>query len=378
MSFPLLGDLDPNNWDYKAEGFDSLILKWIGPPSSEYHLKVLRLFKNQNEGFRRGNAVPIEDFTSRVKILSKYIDYFISEYLPEIDNGVPVSVTSEFVEAIAKKVQGKRPERRIKESYICTTSKVAIIHDDHIPPNSLVVEIKPKWGFLPDCPLIDADSAKLKVSRFQLMQRYKLKKGEIKQFTKYDPIDLFSLDETRIRKAIDSLVENPQGNLKVFRDMKSSKLEQDEIPKLVTFIHDNPALNQLLKLQKLDVWDIECLPPIIEKAENPTWDQLLSDMNVVEGVKKMISEGYHLPKSHEEAEALRNNLTKEEARIFVAGFCISQAAKDCSIMITFENEDLTHPNVFIIDFDMKMPELLISNYLKSDQQILKAYQETQQ
>ena len=104
MSYPLLECLDLDCWDFKAEGFDSIILTWVGPSSSEFYMKTLRLFKNQNEGYRRGNAKPISDFTDRVTLLQNYINIFIRPYLPEVDSGIPVSVTQDFLEKIAKKI----------------------------------------------------------------------------------------------------------------------------------------------------------------------------------------------------------------------------------------------------------------------------------
>lgn len=376
MSYPLLKCLNPECWDFKAEGFDSIILSWVGPSNSEFYLKTLRLYKNQNEGYRRGDSKPISDFTSRVTIFQRYIDIFIRPYFPEIDSGIPVSVTQDFLEKIAKKVEPSRSSKRRAESYICTTSKVALIHDDHIPPNSLVVELKPKWGFLPSCPLIQSDSPKLSISRFQLHQRTKLKGGDISVISEYDPTDLFSGTKEGIRKAIKALTENPQGNLKIFRNQKKSKLEPNEIEELIQIIYNNlsqSSLKRLLDMQYLDVWDIECLPPIIEKAGNVTWDDFISDQNIINGIKKMIDEKYRLPKSKEEVIKLRDNLTKEEAKIFIAAFCLSQAAKDCSYMILFENQKIINPKIFIFDFDMKMPELLISNYLKKDKEILQNF-----
>lgn len=376
MSFPLLKCMNPEYWDFKAEGFDSIILSWVGPTNSEFYLKTLRLYKNQNEGYRRGDAKPISDFTDRVIIFQRYIDIFIRPYFPEIDSGIPVSVNQEFLEKIAKKVETLRSDKRRAESYICTTSKVALIHDDHIPPNSLVVELKPKWGFLPTCPLIQSDSPKLSISHFQMLQRSKLKKGEISKISQYDPLDLFSGTKDGIKKAIESLTENPQGNLKIFRDQKKSKLEQNEVEKLIQIIFDDlsqNSLKRLLDIQYLDVWDIECLPPIIRKAGNVTWNDLISDQKVIDGVKKMINEKYRLPKSKEEIIKLRDNLTQEEARIFIAAFCLSQSAKDCSYMILFENQKLINPKIFIFDFDMKMPELLISSYLEKDKNTIQTY-----
>ena len=367
--------MDSRNWDYKTEGFDSIILSWIGPKDSPYYGKCLRLFKVQEEKYRRNIEIEINDFTERVMTHQKYIKLFILPFLSCVDYGKPVTVDSKFVQEIADKVQAKRPSRRINESHICVTSKIALLHDDHIDEKGLVIEIQPKWGFLPDSPLIKEDSIKRKVSHFQMMQRLKLKNGQITKISNYNPPDLFSGNKERILKAINDIIENPQGNLKVFRNSKTSKMTDLEKEKLVDILYNQSVLNDLLKLQRLDFWNVEYIQPILEKANNPKWEELVDDENVVKCIHKMINEDFRLPEL-EEIPNYISNMTENEARVHIAAFLISQAAKDCSIMISFPKDELSeNPELNVIDFDLKMPENIISRYLKSDQEIISTFLE---
>jgi inositol-pentakisphosphate 2-kinase len=373
MTFDPLSDPDPSHWSYLAEGFDSMIFSFCGPSTSQYSSRVLRVFKSQNAEFRRAGAVPISDFTGQVLIHQQFISSFVRPYLPSIDSGSPVSVPLDFVRQLSDAAQSYRSETRIRQGGLCLTSPVGLIHSNHILPNALVIEIKPKWGFLPDCPLLPEDSPKRSVVRFQMMLRLKLKNGNIKKLSAYDPLDLFSGSPDRIEKALDALVDVPEANLKIFRGGGSGILSPSEKVNLIQFFVKNPVLGEILALQRLDVWDIECLPPIIEKAGSPSWKELTADPQVAAGVEQLMLEKYRLPTAIGEVKNLIEQMDRETARIHIAAFLISQSAKDCSVMITVPDGDFGRAECFVIDFDLKQPELLISNYLKADRQVLDAY-----
>jgi inositol-pentakisphosphate 2-kinase len=377
--FPSLLSPNPSFWDFLAEGFDSMIFSYIGPPHATLTGHVLRLFKSQHEGHRRGGIIPPTDFTTHVSLHQRFIFTFISPILSSVDPGSPVSVPLPFIEQLHIQTQPKRSQKRIQESSLCLTSPVGLLHLNHILPNSLVIEIKPKWGFLPTCPLI-TNTVKHSVSKFQLMQRLKLKKGEITTFSDYNPPDLFSKSADSITRAFCSLIQNPQGNLKVFRNAKHSVLTANEIDPLVQhFIPGKSVLSQtmdqLLALQSLDIWDIECIEPILEKANRPNWIDLIGDQNVVEGVHKLLEERFRAPESVEVAKEMIEKMDQETARIHIAAFLIAQSAKDCSLMIVFQQEIRDVPQCFVIDFDLKLPELLLSNYLEADRKVVAAYLE---
>jgi inositol-pentakisphosphate 2-kinase len=373
MNFPLLVDVDPGHWLYLAEGFDSMIFSFSGPSDSPYTNRVLRLFKSQNPEFRRAGAVPISDFTEQILIHQKFICLFVRPYLSSIDCGTPVSVPLDLVQQLSDSAQTRRSEARIRQGGLCLTSPVGLVHENHILPNSLVIEIKPKWGFLPDCALLPQDSPKRSVVRFQMMLRLKLKNGAIKTLSAYDPLDLFSESPERIEKALDALIAVPESNLKIFRPGGSTIMNNTEKANIIQFFVKNPALQEILALQKLDFWDIECLPPILKKAGNPSWKELTEDPTIAAGVSKFVSENYRIPKVADELKTLVEQMDRQTARIHIASFLISQSAKDCSVMITVPDADFGKAECFVIDFDLKQPELLISNYLKADREVMDAY-----
>jgi hypothetical protein len=85
-----------------------------------------------------------------------------------------------------------------------------------------------------------------------MMQRLKLKKGDVKTMNRYDPLDLFSGSPERIGKALDALMDVPRLNFQLFRGGGSEILNQVEQVSLVQFFLRNSALADILRLQRLD------------------------------------------------------------------------------------------------------------------------------
>ena len=67
--------------------------------------------------------------------------------------------------------------------------------------------------------LSDWLKVKSRVCRYCLSQFHKLKKGSIGRRSQYCPLDLFSGCPQRQRTALLSLIESPQNNFRVFRDI---------------------------------------------------------------------------------------------------------------------------------------------------------------
>uniref|UniRef100_A0A8C4QVS8 Inositol-pentakisphosphate 2-kinase n=2 Tax=Eptatretus burgeri TaxID=7764 RepID=A0A8C4QVS8_EPTBU len=81
----------------------------------------------------------------------------------------------------------------------------------------LCIEIKPKCGFLPT-PCRVRSMLKQRVCRYCMHQYLKVTNGKCKKVNRYCPLDLYSGDVQRMEFAIRGLLENPQNNLRVFKN----------------------------------------------------------------------------------------------------------------------------------------------------------------
>ena len=126
-----------------------------------------------------------------------------------------------------------------------TTSFVTQVNSsetsEHIP--TFCVEIKPKCGYLPISPFVAVERGiKHDVCYYCMHQRLKVKEVKYSRESSYCPVDLFSGDVDRVVFALQSLVQDPQNNLRVFKDgclIFSEELAKDgSISKATAYAED--------------------------------------------------------------------------------------------------------------------------------------------
>ena len=131
----------------------------------------------------------------------------------------PVSVTTldwQQLDAIRSLVNPYRPSDRLGKDIFYPAALV--LPDYSFMPEPcrgpvMAVEIKPKLGFMFSKNLVHPT-----LCNYCLKQYYKKSVGKVKNNSQYCPLDLYSGDDSRMKKAFNALLDSPQNNLRIFKD----------------------------------------------------------------------------------------------------------------------------------------------------------------
>jgi len=186
---------------------------------------------------------------------------------------MPLRISEELLQKIGVSVESCRPEARRSAGSGNSGLDIAVpfgfLQRDHsmfthesYDGHVICVEIKPKCGFLPSSPF--CAEAKRQYCRYCMHQRLKLIHGEIRYASEYCPMDLFSGTTHRISRALTSLFNEPQNNIKVFCNGKlafTGSIAPSSIESVATRT------------------GIDSLPPLQEEEANLLRQERLSTLN---------------------------------------------------------------------------------------------------
>nr|XP_004238270.2 inositol-pentakisphosphate 2-kinase isoform X1 [Solanum lycopersicum]XP_025886662.1 inositol-pentakisphosphate 2-kinase isoform X1 [Solanum lycopersicum] len=423
---------DAREWCYRGEGAVNLVLAYSGE-HPDFVGKVLRVQKVPKNGSQRENGHP--GLTELERLMWKEFEELVSAPTKEmaeycfvqhvmcsllgsknVDAGIYIPVTREFLETVDNNVLCQRPSWRVDAAMVNPLCDSVLLISDHslFPRGALKedfcisVEIKPKCGFLPLSEFIASEnSIKRTVTRFKMHQALKLHQGKISEISAYDPLDLFSGSSDRVHKAIKGLFETPQNNFRVFlngslilgglggnADATSCEVgetfenalkcviqavdgqrTQCFLDLISKTIFSSGLLNKVLEVQKLDNADIE-------GAIHAYYNVISQPCAVCNklSAEDQLSERY----------SSLHSISNDESMKIVRNYLIAATAKDLSMMISFrprEDGSVESPysmvslestnqsfdyKAYFIDLDLKPLERM-EYYYKLDQQIVGCY-----
>ncbi|KAG8952194.1 Inositol-pentakisphosphate 2-kinase [Tulasnella sp. 419] len=438
----------PEDWSYISEGGATIVFSYAGPNHPEFSGTVLRLRKieikpppkeifkpldiaegvnetsseSESDGETSSDDDEPDDPTIafQSKITSKIIP---PKHLPRLE---PVKLRRRWLERLAKLGEKDRPEARKTVDNIDVKKTKGVLATDLVGRSGWAVEIKPKWAFLPNPQHLSprTKDTKLKHCRFCMHTHQRSIKSPKKYVSQYCPLDLYSGDEDRIRKAVAALWDAWIGsngslnNLKIFINGSAitpddtsaiSKLQEllgqpidgklkSVLPAftnaLIPMLRDTELLTSLAALQRtLDPLDIEGVArlwsldsdeqtppsPIGQNAYEVTlkeWEKFLKEYL---SQMQCTNDAASLEKIQQEW----NDPPIAKLRYYMLAYLLSATFKDCSFMIRFPARSLTAtastttsaPTITAIDLDPKSVTRL-AKWEELDREIVDCFIET--
>lgn len=200
--------------------------------------------------------------------------------------------------------------------------------------------LQPKWGFLPSSEYIAKENKEMKsrVCRFCMHSWLKHRRD-----TQYCPLDLYSMKNDRMKRALQALAQEPQHDKFNASYPRDSDRQLDPIQVSLAVLQKEPVLPRLAYLQRrLDALDVEGILPLYEKHKVESWP--VHDIELWKQVVRDMD-------SPEKTDRQR-----------VLEFVLSMTFKDCSVFIsicesesTIDLEDGSRLpyHIKVIDLDMK-------------------------
>ncbi|KJE91357.1 hypothetical protein CAOG_02501 [Capsaspora owczarzaki ATCC 30864] len=434
--------LRAEDWSYRGEGAANIVVSFTGDQASNPELegKVLRIRKSPVVA----PSEPRQTFSTEQNYA--YLTRLIAPLLGDeyVNAGQLVPLAATFLQDLDQRIAAERPAKRVQAARLdCAGSAAQLLRDvgrpfiqSHDQSDTFCVEIKPKWGFLPTSSFIHPSNATAKLSkcRYCMHQWLKVSNGSIDRRSRYCPLDLFSGTRHRVERALHSLVDVPQNNVRVFRNGRAiltgdkappadsnsrayiAELDRHLVdlvpaaaddsdaqpPHVQTFVSllaeillQEPLLQRLQAAQRLDHLDIEGLKGLYDSVierhpvgqDHWLWDGRFDAPEWSRVVQQALARSSTAPSLSVHDVAA---LSLDEKAAIIAEYLLAATVKDCSIMVSVQrlstpSEDpathfkhITHSgtrfryHVAVVDLDPKLFRN-IPKYHRDDGEIVQHY-----
>lgn len=272
-------------WLYKGEGNANLVITLP-------HDKAILRFEKCNYGIEN-----ISDTIMREKKLKRDVLFYkkiIVPFMGKVFIEPPTLgiINKEEVMCLDKELFNQRPKYRLTKGIFY---EHVTVHPDYtyLPPilsqcnykngeinqetlgSTYCVEIKPKQGWV-----YPADRRHPKCT-YCLNQYLKIKKKRVLRLSKYCPLDLFSGERSRMKRALRNLLITPQNNLKIFQNGKliySDDFKGNYVNILTDWLEPKENGKQLNSERLLDKWSELLTDALLrELSEEPGYNLFFSD-----------------------------------------------------------------------------------------------------
>ncbi|KAJ2474946.1 hypothetical protein EV174_005453, partial [Coemansia sp. RSA 2320] len=216
--------LVPDDWSYMGEGNANILFAYNGD-SAELRGWLLRLTKCDCVA---GSDTNIASWSNELRIKSTNVIYACNVIGPLLgpEYILPqrlVALEKGFLCNLMLACEPLRPAHRTHR-HIDVERSVGVLTLNQLLNSavnggsrlsqSVTVELKPKWGFMPSANLVSPQNAvKSRTCRYCMHQ---LTKHGVPHVSSFCPLDLFSKTRCRVVQALDSLAQSPQNNMRLF------------------------------------------------------------------------------------------------------------------------------------------------------------------
>lgn len=272
-------------WLYRGEGNANLVITLP-------HDKIILRFEKCNDELKDSSNI-VSEREQKLKRDILFYKQIIVPFMGKVFLQPPTLalINEEEIAVLNRELLNQRPKYRLNKA-VCYP--LATLHPDYtyLPPifdqrerkngfvsnnsepqnNIYCIEIKPKQGWV-----YPTDKRHPKCT-YCLNQYLKLKKKRVQRISHYCPLDLFSGDMPRMKRALKNLLVTPQNNLKIFQNGKliySDDFKGDFVKILRDWLEPNQNGKKLCFTRLVDKWsDLLANALLRELSEEPAYSLL--------------------------------------------------------------------------------------------------------